>query len=123
MSAPLSLQDSLGGNAKTFMIANVSPSWNCHSETTSTLRFASNAKNIVNKAGSFIAPDLCPPVQRVGKHQCLSWGCCLQAVVNEEAAGGIAELQGVIQQLRKELEMFHSGEANPLLELKAQLCK
>mmetsp|Transcript_42267 Transcript_42267/g.100273 ORF Transcript_42267/g.100273 Transcript_42267/m.100273 type:complete len:386 (-) Transcript_42267:455-1612(-) len=86
------LQDSLGGNAKTFIIANVSPSFCNASETLSTLRFAHNAKSIVNKA-----------------------------VVNEEAAGDVAELQGIISQLRKELDLFHSGEANPVVELRTRL--
>ena len=42
-------QDSLGGNSKTIMIANVSPAAGCLSETLSTLRFAQRAKNIRNK--------------------------------------------------------------------------
>jgi Kinesin motor domain len=43
------LQDSLGGNTKTVMIANVGPAdWN-FDETLSTLRYANRAKNIKNK--------------------------------------------------------------------------
>jgi hypothetical protein len=43
------LQDSLGGNTKTVMIANVGPAdWN-FDETMSTLRYANRAKNIKNK--------------------------------------------------------------------------
>ncbi|XP_022654084.1 kinesin-like protein KIF3B [Varroa jacobsoni] len=43
------LEDSLGGNAKTIMIANIGPShWN-YEETLTTLRYASRAKNIKNK--------------------------------------------------------------------------
>ncbi|KAK2157882.1 hypothetical protein LSH36_183g02022 [Paralvinella palmiformis] len=43
------LQDSLGGNAKTVMVANVGPaSWN-FDETITTLRYANRAKNIKNK--------------------------------------------------------------------------
>lgn len=44
------LQDSLGGNAKTILIANVSPSAACAHETLSTLQFADGAKNIRNRA-------------------------------------------------------------------------
>ncbi|EIE21540.1 kinesin-domain-containing protein [Coccomyxa subellipsoidea C-169] len=44
------LQDSLGGNAKTVIIANVSPGAGCARETQSTLGFAQRAKQIVNKA-------------------------------------------------------------------------
>ena len=43
------LQDSLGGNTKTVMIACISPSDNNHDETLSTLRYANRAKNIKNK--------------------------------------------------------------------------
>ncbi|XP_069740058.1 kinesin-like protein KIF3B isoform X1 [Narcine bancroftii] len=43
------LQDSLGGNAKTVMVANIGPaSYNCE-ETLTTLRYANRAKNIKNK--------------------------------------------------------------------------
>ncbi|KAJ9698949.1 hypothetical protein PVL29_007831 [Vitis rotundifolia] len=42
------LQDSLGGNAKTIIIANVSPSNCCSLETLSTLKFAQRAKFIKN---------------------------------------------------------------------------
>ncbi|KAM5129346.1 stAR-related lipid transfer protein 9 [Mantella aurantiaca] len=43
------LKDSLGGNSKTIMIATVSPANSSYNETMSTLRYASNAKNIINK--------------------------------------------------------------------------
>ena len=42
------LQDSLGGNSKTVMIANVSPWCNNYEETLSTLKYASRAKYITN---------------------------------------------------------------------------
>ncbi|KAK6776722.1 hypothetical protein RDI58_027723 [Solanum bulbocastanum] len=42
------LQDSLGGNAKTCIIANISPSSCCSLETLSTLKFAQRAKFIKN---------------------------------------------------------------------------
>ena len=42
------LQDSLGGNTKTIMIANVSPCESHCDETVSTLRYASRAKYIQN---------------------------------------------------------------------------
>nr|CAH8847563.1 unnamed protein product [Trichobilharzia regenti] len=44
------LQDSLGGNSKTAMIANISPSDYNYDESLSTLRYANRAKNIKNKA-------------------------------------------------------------------------
>ena len=43
------LQDSLGGNAKTALLINCSPSSYNSNETLSTLRFGSRAKNIQNK--------------------------------------------------------------------------
>lgn len=43
------LQDSLGGNTKTVMIANVGPADYNYEETLSTLRYANRAKNIKNK--------------------------------------------------------------------------
>lgn len=44
------LKDSLGGNSKTMIIANVSPASDSLSETLQTLRFAQRAKLIRNKA-------------------------------------------------------------------------
>lgn len=43
------LQDSLGGNTKTLMVACLSPADNNYEETISTLRYANRAKNITNK--------------------------------------------------------------------------
>ena len=43
------LQDSLGGNSRTLMIACVSPGDNNYGETLSTLRYANRAKNIKNR--------------------------------------------------------------------------
>jgi hypothetical protein len=54
MPAPTALlpscpQDSLGGNTKTVMVANMGPAdWN-YDESLSTLRYANRAKNIKNK--------------------------------------------------------------------------
>jgi kinesin family protein 3/17 len=43
------LQDSLGGNARTVMVANLGPASYNYEETVTTLRFANRAKNIKNK--------------------------------------------------------------------------
>ena len=43
------LQDSLGGNSRTTMIACVSPAESNYDETLSTIRYASRARNIKNK--------------------------------------------------------------------------
>jgi kinesin family protein 3/17 len=44
------LQDSLGGNSKTVMIANIGPAGYNYDETLSTLWYANRAKNIKNRA-------------------------------------------------------------------------
>ncbi|XP_070565590.1 kinesin-II 95 kDa subunit-like [Ptychodera flava] len=43
------LQDSLGGNAKTVMVANIGPASYNYDESLTTLRYANRAKNIKNK--------------------------------------------------------------------------
>ena len=43
------LQDSLGGNTKTMMVACLSPADDNYDETLSTLRYANRAKSIKNK--------------------------------------------------------------------------
>ncbi|KAL0376308.1 UNVERIFIED_CONTAM: Kinesin-like protein KIN-12C [Sesamum calycinum] len=68
------LQDSLGGNSKTTIIANVSPSTCSANETLSTLKFAQRAKLIQNNAK-----------------------------INEDASGGVTALQQQIQQLKDQL--------------------
>ncbi|KAK6265212.1 hypothetical protein QUC31_016049 [Theobroma cacao] len=68
------LQDSLGGNSKTTIIANVSPSICAANETLSTLKFAQRAKLIQNNAK-----------------------------VNEDASGDVHALQRQIQQLKGQL--------------------
>lgn len=44
------LQDNLGGNSQTAMIATISPAADNYEETLSTLRYADRAKRIVNHA-------------------------------------------------------------------------
>ncbi|PIA59749.1 hypothetical protein AQUCO_00400565v1 [Aquilegia coerulea] len=68
------LQDSLGGNSKTTIIANISPSCCCSLETLSTLKFAQRAKFIKNNA-----------------------------IVNEDASGDVLTMRIQIQQLKKEV--------------------
>ncbi|XP_038879991.1 kinesin-like protein KIN-12E isoform X2 [Benincasa hispida] len=68
------LQDSLGGNAKTIIIANISPSSCCSLETLSTLKFAQRAKFIKNNA-----------------------------IVNEDTSGDVIAMRLQIQQLKKEV--------------------
>ncbi|KAI3419048.1 Kinesin motor domain-containing protein [Psidium guajava] len=73
------LQDSLGGNSKTIIIANISPSNCCSLETLSTLKFAQRAKFIKNNA-----------------------------IINEDAAGDVIAMRVQIQQLKKEVSRLRS---------------
>ncbi|KAK4789861.1 hypothetical protein SAY86_017165 [Trapa natans] len=68
------LQDSLGGNSKTIIVANVSPSICAAAETLNTLKFAQRAKLIQNNA-----------------------------VVNEDSTGDVIALQRQIRLLKEEL--------------------
>ncbi|XP_052400045.1 kinesin-like protein KIF15-A isoform X2 [Carassius gibelio] len=68
------LRDSLGGNAKTFIIANVHPGSKCFGETLSTLQFAQRAKLIKNKA-----------------------------MVNEDTQGNVSQLQAEVRKLKEQL--------------------
>lgn len=78
------LQDSLGGNAHTLMVACVSPAeWNA-GETINTLKYANRARNIKNRA-----------------------------VVNEKEDGwdDVEWLQGTVTRLRKEVKVIKEGGA------------
>ncbi|XP_028392417.1 kinesin-like protein KIF15 isoform X2 [Dendronephthya gigantea] len=74
------LRDSLGGNARTHIIANVHPSARCFGETLSTLNFARRAKQIKNKA-----------------------------IVNEDTSGNVASLQEEIRKLKLLLSEARAG--------------
>jgi kinesin family protein 3/17 len=79
------LQDSLGGNAKTLMIATLSPASYNFEETLSTLRYANRAKNIKNKP-----------------------------VINEDPKDAmLREYQTEIEKLRLELESRKTGGGGP----------
>lgn len=71
------LRDSLGGNARTSIIATVSPSDDCYPETLATLKFAESAKLVTNRA-----------------------------VVNENTTGTVCQLQAEIRGLRAELQEY-----------------
>jgi hypothetical protein len=61
------LQESLGGNAMTVMIAAISPADYNYSETMSTLKYAYRAKSIANAVTRYVAAT---PV-------CLGFGWCV----------------------------------------------
>ena len=54
------LQDSLGGNSQTIMIACVSPADFNREETITTLRYATNARNIQNSATRNVVKSISP---------------------------------------------------------------
>lgn len=81
------LQDSLGGNAKTVLVAAVSPSSINASETLSTLRFADSAKRIKNKA-----------------------------TINNDTDGDSEMLRKEIEMLRQELAMARAGNHSLTME-------
>ncbi|XP_049936067.1 kinesin-like protein KIN-12E isoform X2 [Nymphaea colorata] len=88
------LQDSLGGNSKTTIIANVSPSISCAHETLSTLKFAQRAKLIQNNAK-----------------------------VNEDASGDVVALQRQIQELKDQLSFLeHQNIRRPLSFHSSSFC-
>jgi len=68
------LKDSLGGNSKTSIIANISPASSSFAETLSTLKFAQRAKLIKNKV-----------------------------CINEDSTGTLDSLKNEIKRLRQEL--------------------
>ena len=71
------LRDSLGGNSKTVIVANVSPSSLNINESISTLNFAKRAKLIKNKA-----------------------------IINEDTTGTVSLLRQEISRLKKRLTFF-----------------
>merc|ERR1719345_544350 len=73
------LRDSLGGNSKTVIVANISPSALCFGETLSTLKFAARAKHI----------------------RCA-------AVMNEEYSGTVESLTLEVKSLKQQLELLSS---------------
>ncbi|KAI0501532.1 hypothetical protein KFK09_016477 [Dendrobium nobile] len=85
------LQDSLGGNSKTMIIANVSPSICSANETLSTLKFAQRAKVIQNNA-----------------------------VVNENASGDVFALQHQILLLKEELSMLKQQNVSRSLSFRTK---
>lgn len=95
-SSPLTmlLKDSLGGNSKTVMFANINPSENNVSETVSTLRFADRAKQIKNK----------PVVNMDSKDQKIAELSALIAELKEKLQK--YETEGT-ESLEKEVETLH----------------
>ncbi|PHT34916.1 Phragmoplast orienting kinesin-1 [Capsicum baccatum] len=97
------LQDSLGGNAKTCIIANISPSSCCSLETLSTLKFAQRAKYIKNHFSLPITEYKLELFSFCPDNHLLS-----QAFVNEDASGDVLAMRIQIQNLKKEVARLRS---------------
>ncbi|XP_063222786.1 kinesin-like protein Klp98A isoform X2 [Bacillus rossius redtenbacheri] len=92
------LKDSLGGNAKTIMIAAVSPADCNYSETMSTLRYANRAKNIINKPT--VNEDQNVKLIRELREEINK----LRAMINNEHREGVCQPQVLAQLHQKEAQ-------------------
>lgn len=122
------LRDSLGGDSRTCIIANVTSSERSHGETLSTLRFAARAKAVRTRAVQQKVMQL--EDSRDAAHQ--EWwratadapddaseGQATEVSVGRAAAGqeaGVAELEGECEALRRALEVAEHA----LYELRAE---
>jgi kinesin family member 1 len=97
------LQNSLGGNAKTVMIAALSPADINYDETLSTLRYANRAKQIKNKVRRGV-PQPCGDWLCDVSFGVVLWLHLVQAVVNEDPNETlIRNLRDEIEELRKKI--------------------
>ncbi|KYK59313.1 kinesin [Drechmeria coniospora] len=90
------LQESLGGNSRTTLIINCSPSSYNDAETLSTLRFGTRAKSIKNKAK--VNAELSPAE--------------LKSLL-KKAQGQVTNFESYIQNLEGEIQLWRAGEAVP----------
>lgn len=90
------LQESLGGNSRTTLIINCSPSSYNDSETLSTLRFGMRAKAIKNKAK--INAELSPAELKM---------------LLKKAQSQVTTFENYVQSLEGEVQQWRSGEAVP----------
>jgi kinesin family protein 5 len=90
------LQESLGGNSRTTLIINCSPSSYNDVETLGTLRFGTRAKSIKNKAK--VNAELSPAE--------------LKALL-KKAQGQVTNFETYIANLEGEVQMWRSGESVP----------
>uniref|UniRef100_A0A0D3CJB8 Kinesin motor domain-containing protein n=1 Tax=Brassica oleracea var. oleracea TaxID=109376 RepID=A0A0D3CJB8_BRAOL len=95
------LQDSLGGNSKTMIIANVSPSLCSINETLSTLKFAQRAKLIQNNVVCDYSSITTSSMKLDLTQVCFIF--MFQAKVNEDASGDVTALQQEIRKLKVQL--------------------
>ncbi|KAG6325624.1 Kinesin heavy chain [Claviceps purpurea] len=90
------LQESLGGNSRTTLIINCSPSSYNDAETLSTMRFGMRAKSIKNKAK--VNAELSPAELKM---------------LLKKAQGQVTSFESYISTLEGEIQLWRSGEAVP----------
>ncbi|KAJ6444532.1 kinesin heavy chain [Purpureocillium lavendulum] len=90
------LQESLGGNSRTTLIINCSPSSYNDAETLSTLRFGTRAKSIKNKAK--VNAELSPAELKL---------------LLKKAQGQVTNFESYIQNLEGEIQLWRAGESVP----------
>lgn len=90
------LQESLGGNSRTTLIINCSPSSYNDAETLGTLRFGTRAKSIKNKAK--VNAELSPAE--------------LKALL-KKAQGQVTNFESYISNLEGEIQLWRAGESVP----------
>ncbi|QUC20210.1 uncharacterized protein UV8b_04451 [Ustilaginoidea virens] len=88
------LQESLGGNSRTTLIINCSPSSYNDAETLSTLRFGTRAKSIKNKAK--VNAELSPAELKM---------------LLKKAQSQVTNFEGYIATLESEVQLWRSGES------------
>uniref|UniRef100_A0A671MMX0 Kinesin-like protein n=1 Tax=Sinocyclocheilus anshuiensis TaxID=1608454 RepID=A0A671MMX0_9TELE len=137
------LQDSLGGNSKTMMCANIGPADYNYDETISTLRYANRAKNIKNKARINEDPkdallrqfqkeieDLKKKLEEGTPHQFLAVSCLCQgcssgcdSLTLKVSPDKMVEMQAKIEEERKALEAKLDMEEEERNKARAELEK
>lgn len=90
------LQESLGGNSRTTLIINCSPSSYNDAETLSTLRFGTRAKSIKNKAK--VNAELSPTELKL---------------LLKKAQGQVTNFENYIANLEGEIQLWRAGESVP----------
>ncbi|KND92920.1 Kinesin heavy chain [Tolypocladium ophioglossoides CBS 100239] len=90
------LQESLGGNSRTTLIINCSPSSYNDAETLSTLRFGTRAKSIKNKAK--VNAELSPAELKL---------------LLKKAQGQVTNFESYISNLEGEIQLWRAGESVP----------
>lgn len=93
------LKDSLGGNCRTVMMANISPSHFTYEDTLNTLKYANRAKNIRITARQ----NIIKPQTHVSQYQQLI----------EDLRGEVSLLKGKLTERPKQLILHPLGEGSP----------